>query len=168
LYVARPRSPAQSSNSTGSCGTEYDDTAALDNPTVSLSHRNHRALGIDANDAEMHEKIYRFLVDVAKRRDCTTYAELAKMAGFNASQAGSHAKVDAILAEISTFEHQQGRPLLSAVVLCDDANKTHLGFFTLARELRLNEDDDVEFFIQELRRVHNYWSNAPHSASNSR
>jgi hypothetical protein len=125
---------------------------------------NHRALGIDVKAAEMHEQIYNFLVEVASRRDCTTYTELARMAGFDASQAVDHAKLDAILAEISTFEHQQGRPLLSAVVLCDDANKTHLGFFTLARELGLNHDDDVEFFIQELRRVHNYWSAASKTA----
>ena len=112
----------------------------------------------------MHEQIYKFLVDVASRRDCTTYTELAPMAGFDASQAVDHVKLDAILAEISTFEHQQGRPLLSAVVLCDDAEKTHLGIFTLARELGLNCDDDVEFFIQELRRVHKYWSEASQTA----
>jgi hypothetical protein len=145
----------------GLCGTECDDTAALDKPTASV----HRALGINVNDAEMHEQIYKFLVDVANRRDCTTYTELTRLAGFGTSQAIDHARLDAILAEISTFEHQQGRPLLSAVVLCDGADKTHLGFFTLARELGLNHDDDVEFFIQELRRVHKYWSNASMSAA---
>jgi len=120
------------------------------------------------NDTEMHEQIYNFLVNVASRRDCTTYAELARMAGFDESQAGGHAKLDAILAEISTFEHQHGRPLLSAVVLCEDANKTHLGIFALARELGLNHDDDVEFFIQELRRVHKYWFSASQAAPNTR
>jgi hypothetical protein len=112
----------------------------------------------------MHEQIYKFLADVARRRDCTTYTEIARMAGFDVTQAVDHAKLDAILAEISTFEHQHDRPLLSAVVLCDDADKTHLGFFTLARQLGLNHDDDVEFFIQELRRVHKYWSAASQAA----
>src|SRR5437879_6401957 len=110
----------------------------------------------------MDERIYQHLQDVARRRDCTTYAEVAQLAHLDLAQNRDRAKVDELLAEISTHEHQQGRPLLSAVVLYGQGEEMHPGFFRLARELGLNQSgDDLKFFIEELRRVHEYWSNAP-------
>jgi len=110
----------------------------------------------------MHEQIYQYLQEVAKRRDCATYAEVAQMANLDPALDIDRAKFGEILAEISTHEHQQGRPLLSAVVLYGQGEEMRPAFFRLARELGVNRgSDDLEFFIEELRRVHEYWSKAP-------
>jgi hypothetical protein len=107
----------------------------------------------------MDEQIYQYLQDIAKRRDCTSYAEVARMARLDLSQNMDRAKFGEILSEISIHEHRQGRPLLSAVVLYGQGDEMHPAFFRLARELGVNRSgDDLEFFIDELRRVHEYWS----------
>ena len=109
----------------------------------------------------MHDQIYQYLQDVAKRRDCTTYAEVARLAHLNLAQDRDRERFGKILSEISAYEHQHGRPLLSAVVLYGQGEELHPAFFQLARDLGLNQNgDDLEFFINELRRVHEYWSKA--------
>jgi len=40
-----------------------------------------------------------------------------------------------MLDEINRYEHREGRPLLSAVVVVQEDNKPGEGFFKLAREL---------------------------------
>jgi|SRR5579862_2447518 len=112
----------------------------------------------------MHEQIHQYLQEVAKRRDCTTYAEVAQLAHLDLAQSSERAKLDELLAEISIHEHEHGRPLLSAVVLYGQGEEMHPAFFQLARELGLNQtNDDLQFFIEELRRVHEYWSKVPPS-----
>jgi hypothetical protein len=67
-------------------------------------------------------------------------------------------KIGRLLDEISKFEHENGHPLLSAVVIRHDKNGPGEGSFKLARKLNVyNGDDDYLFFIQELRRVHDHW-----------
>lgn len=118
-----------------------------------------REFGINATKAGMHERIYQYLLDVAKRRDCTTYGEVARMARLDLRQGHDLEKFGEILSEISIHEHQLGRPLLSAVVLHGQGEEMRPAFFRLAKELGVNpHGDDLEFFIKELRRVHEYWS----------
>ncbi len=65
------------------------------------------------------------------------------------------------LDNISTEEHAAGRPLLSAVVVHQDAGVLTVpggGFFTLSRRLGLLRGragaNDLFYFVAELRRVH--------------
>ena len=106
---------------------------------------------------QMHKRVYRFLQDVAKRRECTTYAEVARLARLDLRSDRDRNKFGEILSEISVHEHQEGRPLLTAVVLHGQGEEMRPGFFRLAKELGVNHGDDTEFFINELRRVHRYW-----------
>jgi hypothetical protein len=113
----------------------------------------------------MHEQVYRFLQDVAKRRDCTTCAEVAQVAHLDLRLGRDLEKFGEILSEISIHERQEGRPLLTAVVLHGQGEKMRPDFFRLARELGANPGaDDTEFFIEELRRVHKYWRRPPQEA----
>jgi hypothetical protein len=106
----------------------------------------------------LHQPIYDQLVAVAREQDVTRYADIAPLADLDMGNELDRAKIGEILGEISTFEHQQRRPMLSAVVIHRDNNMPGQGFFTLARELGLYRGiDDFMFFVQELRRVHDYW-----------
>ena len=106
----------------------------------------------------MHKEIYERLQSIAKAGRVITYSEVAPLAGLDMSQIDDRNRIAEILGDISTFEFKHGRPLLSVVVIHRDNNIPGQGFFTLARNLGVyNDYDDLLFFIQELRRVHDYW-----------
>ncbi len=108
----------------------------------------------------MHEHIYQKLLAVARSQRVTTYQEIAPLAGLDMSNQADRNEIGRLLGEISTVEHQLGHPLLSAVVILKEHNIPGDGFFTLARELHVHDgNDDFLFFIQELRRVHDFWHN---------
>jgi len=87
------------------------------------------------------------------------------MAGLDMSNPADRNEIARILGEISTYEHEQGHPMLSAVVVLHDSNLPGTGFFTLARELgKFDGADDLAFFAGELHRVHDHWAVASASA----
>jgi hypothetical protein len=115
----------------------------------------------------MNKQIYEFLLSVAKERNYTTYAVIAPMAGLDMDLDNDRREIGELLGEISRFEHKKGRPLLSVVVIHREDNIPGPGFFTLAKELGIYKGgDDLMFFIQELARVHDYWSKSNTTATN--
>lgn len=69
-------------------------------------------------------------------------------------------KIGEILGEISIYEHDHGRPMLSAIVVLAGIGCPGEGFYNLARHLGLHHDHgefaDMEFFVQEVKKVHSY------------
>lgn len=110
----------------------------------------------------MHQGIYEELKRVAKEQRLTNYADIAPLAGLSMDDPTDRNRIADILGEISRFEHEQGRPMLSAVVILRDENIPGQGFFSLAKELGLySAGDNFMFFVNELRRVHAEWSRSP-------
>lgn len=110
----------------------------------------------------MHHAIYDKLRSVANGRGTMTYGEVAPLASLDMSDPADRNQIAQILGEISTYEHEQGRPMLSAVVVLHDSGLPGQGFFTLARELgELDRDDELAFFASELERVHHHWGATP-------
>ncbi|MEW5980543.1 MAG: hypothetical protein AB1898_32560 [Acidobacteriota bacterium] len=106
----------------------------------------------------MHQQIYERLLGVARAGGYVTYTDIAPMAGLDMGNQADRNEIGRLLGEISTHEHNQGRPLLSVVVIHRDNNMPGQGFFELARDLNVYHGrDDLLFFIEELRRVHEYW-----------
>ena len=106
----------------------------------------------------MHRDIYERLKEVARAGQTITYGEIAPMANLDMESPADRNEISRILGAISEREHEEGRPLLSAVVMLADIGYPGKGFFTLARELGLYDGaDDLAFFVRELRRVHEYW-----------
>lgn len=62
-----------------------------------------------------------------------------------------------LLADISTIEQRLGRPMLSVVVVNSDTCRPGAGFFVLARQLGRGVGDEEQFFLDELKRVIDYW-----------
>ena len=105
------------------------------------------------------EAIYDKLREVAKSRGITYYSEIAPLASLSMGSPGDRERIARILGDISTAEHQAGRSLLSAVVIRKEENSPGSGFFVLAKDLGLHDGgDDFRFWVQELQRVHDYWS----------
>lgn len=104
---------------------------------------------------DIHEELLR----VAKAGCSVNYSDIAPMVGLNMESAYDRNQIARVLDGISRAEHLAGRPLLSAVVIRKDENMPGNGFFTLARGLGLHtKGDNFEFWLAELRRVHDYWS----------
>lgn len=108
------------------------------------------------------QAIYDKIREVAKSRGVTYYSEIAPLAGLSMDSPGDRVRISQILGDISEAEHRAGRPLLSAVVIRLEKNSPGQGFFGLANDLGLHDGiDDFWFWLQEIQRVHDCWSNQP-------
>ena len=88
------------------------------------------------------------------------YGEIAPLANLDMDNPGHRDEIGKILGIISTYEFQQGRPMLSAIVIHRDDNIPGGGFFELARELgRLGPGEDrLAFRCGEVVRIHEVWA----------
>jgi len=109
----------------------------------------------------IHQEIYSKLQNASKNQASVTYGSLAHLAGLDMEQSQDRAKLGDILGNISTKEHQSGRPLLSVVAWFSGKSEPSKGFYNLAESLGLysNKQDKDEFFISELKKVYEYWGN---------
>ncbi len=107
----------------------------------------------------MNRAIHKELTEVARLQATISYSEIAPLADLDMSRDNDRAEMGRILGEISIHEHEEGRPLLSAVVTHKDGGPGK-GFYTLAGELGVmaRKMSAIAFWSQELRRVHDYWS----------
>jgi len=108
-----------------------------------------------------HEELYERLREVARQGELIYYGVIAPLVGLDMREEWDRAEIGRILGAISTHEHEEGRPLLSAVVVHQVDGKPGKGFFALAAHLGvMAPDQDKEAFWQEeVRRVHDYWRN---------
>ena len=97
---------------------------------------------------------------IAKRQETTTYSDIAPLANLDMADPANRDEISQLLGQISTYEHQQGQPMLTAIVIHREDNIPGPGFFELARHLgRLKEGNDkLAFFCHEVARVHQTWS----------
>jgi hypothetical protein len=109
----------------------------------------------------MQNAIYEQMKAIATAGSVTTYSEIAPLAALDMSNPDDRNKISEILDDISMFEHEQHHPLLSTVVIHKDNNMPGQGYFKMARRAGVYEgSDDFLFFINELRRVHDFWKHA--------
>ena len=110
---------------------------------------------------ETFDRVYRRLIQIARKKETITYGEIAEMMP-NIPKRGNYMsrEVGQISGEISQYEYLHGRPLLSAVVIRGDKKTPGEGFFNMARELsKLQEDmDKRSFWERELEEVYKTWS----------
>jgi len=106
----------------------------------------------------MHTAIYQVLQETARAQGVITYAELAPLAEVDLNSAADRAALAAILDEINLHEHNEGRPMLSAVVVLAGRQTPGAGFFACAQRLdRTVGADPQAFWAQELAAVYRTW-----------
>lgn len=107
----------------------------------------------------MHQGVYEELKRVARSKNVTNYTAIGNMIGLDMGNPGDRNKIAKILDEVNYYEHQHGRPMISAVVIRQDINMPGEGFFECARQLnKYRESNDLIFWVHELASVHNYWA----------
>jgi hypothetical protein len=107
------------------------------------------------------EAIYRRIREVAKSCGITYYSVVSPLAGLDMGSQADRNRLSDVLDEINMNELQENNdgPLLSAVVVLKDKNIPGDGFFKLARELgRYDGNDDLMFWLKEVRRVHDHYA----------
>lgn len=103
--------------------------------------------------------IYQELKKVAVSGTTTHYSDIGFLIGLDMGSPADRNRIARILDDISRLEHARGNPLLSAVVLLREKNIPGDGFFKLAKSLsKQGTQDDFEFWLHEVKRVHDIWA----------
>ena len=111
------------------------------------------------------EAVRAWLIQVAQRRALTTYGETAASAPICGAAVPHFSALNGNLFKVSQTENLEGRPLLTAVVVRSLDGEVGSGFYDMARAVgKHTGHDDLAFWVEELNRVHAYWSAPGHSA----
>ncbi len=90
-----------------------------------------------------------------------TYGELSKQVAQdllrNTKGGFERIKTRWLLGDISSVEHEQGRPMLTVLVVSEKNRTPGNGFFGLARKLERLFEDEEQFLRDERKRVIDYW-----------
>lgn len=101
--------------------------------------------------------IYTELITAAKYRGTVTYQEIAQIMGLPLQGNHMSREVGWILGEISAYELENGRPMLSAIAVGVNG-KPGQGYFEWARKLgRLTTEHEAAFWENECKAVYNTW-----------
>ncbi len=114
--------------------------------------------------AAAKEEIRRVLIEKASKRAMIPYSELVGLVhsvNFNAYDQ----RLFAILGQIAVEEHEEGRPLLSVLVVHKTGDmQPGEGFFALAESLGRDTSDILKAWIAEVQKVYQH-GNKPTPAS---
>ena len=104
------------------------------------------------------EEMRQILISRAKVRGMIPYSELTSQINSINLDPESYA-LAAMLGEISTEENAAGRGMLSVVVVHKTGDmQPGPGFFELAKDLGRDTSDILKCWVEELKKVHAYWS----------
>ncbi|MCH8491600.1 MAG: hypothetical protein LAT81_16975 [Oceanicaulis sp.] len=111
----------------------------------------------------MNSEIRSLLIQIAKRKSTIGYQQISDQCqlGYDMGNQDHRTQLGLDLGDVSVFEHENGRPLLSAVVVSKDKNLPGPGFFEEAFDLGIyngskKQEDKEKFFIEELNRVYDF------------
>ena len=113
----------------------------------------------------MNKNVRKYLIEIARQKDkFTYYSDVVKNCklDINLNFLPDHDILSEILSEVSTFEHENGRPLLTSIVIYKDSNKNDhgKGFYKLAQSLGLGDKTKLRnelFGFSEATRCREFW-----------
>jgi len=104
------------------------------------------------------EEMRQILIERAKVRGMIPYSELASQIRTVCVKPESNA-LAGMLGEISSAEDAAGRGMLTVIVVHKSGDmQPGPGFFELAKELGRDTSDILKCWVDELKKVHAYWS----------
>ena len=111
------------------------------------------------------KQIREILIEVAKIGRPIWYSDLIERAGLNLNTVNpAHRKeLGHLLGAISTYEHENNRPMLSSVVVSKETLMPSKGFYKLAEELGNGNWQTLKetyWGIEEMNRAFKFWQNS--------
>ena len=104
-------------------------------------------------------ELYTRLHEIAREGGTVYYSEMAPLISIATDNPYFGVRIGRLLDEVNHAEHSAGRSLLPAVVIAKESGMPGEGFFTCARNLKCYSGrDDLAYWVEELRRVHDYLS----------
>lgn len=114
----------------------------------------------------MNEKVRIHLIEIAHKCKTITYQELSdecKLGLIMRESVYARAEIGRILGEISAFEHNNNRPLISSLVISKGDNYQGDGFYKLSEELGFGNwkklKADISFEIGQMNACYDFWKN---------
>lgn len=111
-----------------------------------------------------HPEIRRYLIDKASKEQVVHYQQLCNDVGLKLNMADNpHDRliIGGILGEISSYENENERPLLSSIVVSKSGFEQGDGFFKLAEELGFGEWRKLKghgtFEIEMMKKTFEFW-----------
>lgn len=112
----------------------------------------------------MNQLVRGHLIDLARKGKTITYQELSDQCKLGLVMRDSEyarAEIGRILGEISAFEHNNQRPLLSSLVISKGDNYQGDGFYKLCEELGYGGwkklKADISFEIGQMNSCYDFW-----------
>jgi hypothetical protein len=109
---------------------------------------------------QTYSLVYCELLNAARKKESVSYKKIGQIMGLKA-QVDMAAEIGQMLGEINEDEHDNGRPMLSAVAVEPTTRMPGEGFFQFAKELRKldgeTDEDKREFWRDEIQRVYGMW-----------
>ncbi len=108
----------------------------------------------------MDKEIRKLLIERAKLKAPVAYGVIMQQLELNNSIPEHRNQLSYELAEISRFEHENGRPMLSAMAMHEGLKSFGNGFYALAEELNYGKASELErqeFGAEMQRRCNEYW-----------
>ena len=104
--------------------------------------------------------VYCKLLNAARKKEGVSYKEIGQIMGLEA-HVDMAKEIGRLLGEINEDEHNNGRPMLSAVAVEPSTRMPGEGFFHFAKELNKfqgeTDEDKREFWRDEIQRVYEIW-----------
>lgn len=105
------------------------------------------------------------LIEIAQQEGLEIYSVFAGRFGLS-TQHGDMSDISRLLGEVSRFEHEHNRPLLSVLIFREEYNRPGGGFYDLAEGLDVyngssDEMQRLTYSVEESKRVYAYWHDIP-------
>jgi hypothetical protein len=116
--------------------------------------------GFDNSDWESAKReVKEILIERAKIRGMISYSELVE--NIRTIEVEAHdIRLFHLLGEVSSKEEAEGRGMLTVIVVHKVGDmQPGPGFFELAGQLGKDTSDILKCWVEELHKVHRYWSN---------
>jgi hypothetical protein len=113
----------------------------------------------------MNEILYNEVVRLARSRGLAAYSDVAPLAGLDMANENDRDEIASLLGEIALHEQNEGRPMLTALVVHrGNDNNPGEGFFSIAHDFGLYDGSRDQmsrliFWSNQVADVYSHWSN---------
>lgn len=111
--------------------------------------------------SQEYHLVFSALINAAQYRGTVTYSEIAELMGLPSRGGYMSGETGHVLGDISEDEHEQGRPMLSAIAVTVNG-QPGAGFFALAMQLNrlhqeASEEERLRFWEVEKAAIYAMW-----------